>query len=89
MPSPWQDVGSPSGRDLAGSVARNCDLAAALAALPPEQRAAVLLVDAAGFGYTEAALVLGTRPGTIGSRLHHARSVLRASLDEGSDDGTV
>jgi len=45
--------------------------------LPEDQRAAVLLVDAAGFTYEEAAEVLGVRPGTIGSRLSHARSVLR------------
>jgi RNA polymerase sigma-70 factor (ECF subfamily) len=65
------------------------DLAAALAALPADQRAAVLLVDAVGFPHEEAAGVLGVRPGTIASRLHHARSALRTTLGEGRDHETV
>jgi RNA polymerase sigma-70 factor (ECF subfamily) len=70
--------------DPGESVARKSDLAAALASLPPDQRAAVLLVDAAGFTYEEAAEVLGVRSGTIASRLHQARSALRTSLAERS-----
>lgn len=66
--------------DPAEWVARHADLSGALASLPEDQRAAVLLVDAAGFTYEEAAEVLGVRPGTIGSRLSHARSVLRKAL---------
>lgn len=71
------------------SVVERVDLATALASLPEDQRTAVLLVDAAGFSYEEVAEVLGVRPGTIGSRLHHARSVLRATLTEGRDDETT
>jgi len=56
------------------------DLAAALASLPPELRAVVLLVDAEGLSYAEAAVVLGTPAGTIASRLNRARSHLQASL---------
>jgi RNA polymerase sigma-70 factor (ECF subfamily) len=56
------------------------DLAAALASLPPELRAVVLLVDAEGLSYAEAAAVLGTPPGTIASRLNRARSHLQAVL---------
>lgn len=59
------------------------DLAAALDRLPPDQRAAVLLVDAFGLDYEEAAQVLGVRAGTIGSRLSRARVVLRHALDGG------
>jgi RNA polymerase sigma-70 factor (ECF subfamily) len=66
-------------------VVRRGDLAAALATLPPDQRAAVLLVDAMGFSYADAAEVVGARPGTIGSRLNHAHSVLRNLLAEGRD----
>lgn len=61
------------------------DLAAALDGLPPDQRTAVLLVDAYGLDYADAAEVLGVRAGTIGSRLSRARSVLRAALGEGGD----
>ena len=60
--------------------ARRRDLAAALAALPLEERAAVLLVDAQGFDYREAARVLGVPEGTIGSRLSRARATLRRTL---------
>ena len=62
---------------------RRQDLAAALAALPPDQRAAVLLVDAYGLDYSDAAEVLGVRAGTVGSRLTRARAVLRAALEGG------
>ena len=58
------------------------DLAAALDTLPPDQRAAVLLVDAYGLDYDEAADVLGVATGTIGSRLSRARTALRALLRE-------
>jgi RNA polymerase sigma-70 factor (ECF subfamily) len=71
--------------DPADMVADRCDLAAALATLAPDQRAAVLLVDAMGFSYDEAAEVVGVRPGTIGSRLNHARAVLRTTLVEWRD----
>ena len=56
------------------------DLAAALAALPVELRAVVLLVDAEGLSYDAAAEVIGIAPGTVGSRLNRARAELRAAL---------
>jgi len=56
------------------------DLAAALDALPPDQKAAVLLVDAYGLDYAEAAHALGVAAGTIGSRLSRARATLRTRL---------
>ncbi len=64
-------------------VATRGDLAAALAALPADQRAAVILVDAQGLDYTEAAEALGVAPGTIGSRLSRARAALRVALEAG------
>jgi RNA polymerase sigma-70 factor, ECF subfamily len=54
----------------------------ALARLAPEQRAAVLLVDALGYDYRAAAGILGVREGTIGSRLHQARAFLRRTLSD-------
>jgi len=59
------------------------DLVSALSALPCDQRAAVLLVDAEGLDYSEAAKALGVAAGTIGSRLARARAGLRLAL--GSD----
>ena len=55
-------------------------LAAALEALSPEDRAAILLVDANGFDYRAAGEVLGVPAGTVASRLNRARAALRHSL---------
>jgi RNA polymerase sigma-70 factor, ECF subfamily len=60
--------------------ARSRDLAQALAALPSEERAAVLLVDAQGFDYRESARILGIPEGTVASRLNRARASLRIAL---------
>ncbi len=56
------------------------DLAAALASLSPELRAAVILVDAEGLDYATAGEVLGIPAGTVGSRLNKARAFLRTAL---------
>lgn len=56
------------------------DLARALAALQPQERATVLLVDAQGFDYREAARILDIPEGTVASRLNRARAALRAAL---------
>lgn len=56
------------------------DLAVALASLPPELRAAVILVDADGLDYAAAGQVLGVPAGTVGSRLNKARAFLRMAL---------
>lgn len=66
--------------DPADTVALRGDLAAALDALPHEQRAAVLLVDLNGLDYAAAAAVLGVAPGTVGSRVSRARATLRRTL---------
>jgi RNA polymerase sigma-70 factor (ECF subfamily) len=73
---------APGPADIA---VRRQDLAAALDRLPPDQRTAVLLVDAYGLDYDAAAEVLGVRAGTVGSRLSRARTVLRTALGEGGD----
>jgi len=52
----------------------------ALAALPDEQRVAVYLADVEGFAYREIAEIMGSPVGTVMSRLHRARTALRASL---------
>jgi len=66
--------------DTAEDVAGRLDLQAALAGLPADERAAVLLVDGEGLSYAEAASALGVREGTVASRLHRARGALRAAL---------
>lgn len=56
------------------------DVAAALAALPPEFRAAVVLCDIEGLSYDEVAQALDTKLGTVRSRIHRGRAQLRAAL---------
>src|SRR5262245_38013257 len=81
---PLEDAGDPAdGRpDVAETVADRSGLADALAELPPEERAAVFLVDAQGFDYRSAGRVLGVPEGTIASRLNRARAALRQALGE-------
>lgn len=57
-------------------------VARALAALSPEQRATVVLVDGEGFDNVSAASILGIAPGTVASRLSRARVAMRAALEE-------
>jgi RNA polymerase sigma-70 factor (ECF subfamily) len=56
------------------------DVEAALADLPPDFRAAVVLCDIEGLSYEEIADVLGLKMGTVRSRIHRGRSMLRKSL---------
>ncbi len=56
------------------------DVQAALDALPPDFRAAVVLCDLEGLSYEEIAATLGIKIGTVRSRIHRGRSQLRAAL---------
>jgi RNA polymerase sigma-70 factor (ECF subfamily) len=69
--------------DAAQSVVDHLELERALAALPVDQRVALLLVDGQGLGYDEAAAVLDVPAGTIASRLNRARAAMRAELSKG------
>ena len=54
----------------------------ALAALPEDYRLVVVLADVEGFRYQEIADMMRTPIGTVMSRLHRARKLLRSSLAE-------
>lgn len=56
------------------------DIQRALIALPPEYRAAVVLCDVEGLTYEEIGRTLGIKLGTVRSRIHRARALLRKSL---------
>jgi RNA polymerase sigma-70 factor (ECF subfamily) len=54
----------------------------ALAALPDDQRLAIILSDVQGYGYDEIAQVMNVAVGTVKSRISRGRSRLRALLQE-------
>ena len=56
------------------------DVERALAELPPDFRAAVVLCDIEGLSYEEIADVLGLKLGTVRSRIHRGRAQLREAL---------
>lgn len=56
------------------------DIGRALEALPEVYRTAVLLRDVEDFAYDEIAGILGVPIGTVMSRIHRGRALLRASL---------
>ena len=56
------------------------DVNAALRLLPPQQRAALVLVDMLGFSVADAATILDTSPGTVKSRCARARARLLPHL---------
>ncbi|MGO0576699.1 RNA polymerase sigma factor SigE [Ornithinimicrobium panacihumi] len=58
----------------------DADIQAALMALPPHFRAAVVLSDIEGYSYEEVGQTLGIKLGTVRSRIHRGRALLRTSL---------
>jgi RNA polymerase sigma-70 factor (ECF subfamily) len=56
------------------------DVTAALASLPEDFRTVVILCDIEGFTYDEIAKFVDTPVGTVRSRLHRGRSMLRKKL---------
>jgi RNA polymerase sigma-70 factor (ECF subfamily) len=69
---------SPATEAEAAEIRR--ELSAALAELPPRQRAAVTLFDVEGYAHAEIAAMLGVPEGTVRSDVFHARRTLRKAL---------
>ncbi|AXK36580.1 RNA polymerase sigma factor SigM [Streptomyces armeniacus] len=67
----------------------NRQLLAALAQLPAEQRAALVLVDMQGYPVAEAAAVLDTAVGTVKSRCARGRARLLPLISHLRPDGSV
>jgi RNA polymerase sigma factor (sigma-70 family) len=76
-----ETVGDPEDVAAGGELGASLAVTAALAALTPDARAVVLLVDLIGFDYDAAAETLGIPRGTVASRLNAARRRLRESFD--------
>ncbi len=62
------------------------DVQRALDDLPPEFRAAVVLCDMEGLSYEEIGVTLGIKLGTVRSRIHRGRALLRQSLAHRAPD---
>ncbi len=62
--------------DPGHSTAVRLDVDAALQILPPQQRAALVVVDMLGFSVADAAVILDISPGTVKSRCARARAKL-------------
>jgi RNA polymerase sigma-70 factor (ECF subfamily) len=78
--------GSPSAEHMMLHTWLDQDLVAALAGLPEHFRRAVELCDVEGLSYQQTARTLGCALGTVMSRLHRGRALLRTALT-GSDIG--
>jgi RNA polymerase sigma-70 factor (ECF subfamily) len=74
--------------DLAGVVDRD-QLDRGFRRLTPEERAILVLHHYVGYAPSEIAELLGSPPGTIRSRLHHAHRAMRAALDAEARASTV
>lgn len=75
LPSSW-----PTPSEQLADADLDHDVAAALGALSPEFRAAVVLCDIEGLSYDEIAVVLDIKIGTVRSRIHRGRAQLRSAL---------
>jgi RNA polymerase sigma-70 factor (ECF subfamily) len=97
----WREVSDAEGTHAARLVEQPAHAArlemleflAALQVLPDDQREALVLIGASGLSYEEAAEVLGTRVGTVKSRVSRARARLegmlagREGFDRGDEEG--
>lgn len=77
---------SPLPEDVAVQKERSAAVHRALAALPPEYRLAVVLIDLEDLSYEEASEVMRCPLGTVRSRLHRARVMLRGQLKHHLDE---
>ncbi|MHB8452859.1 MAG: RNA polymerase sigma factor SigE [Mycobacteriales bacterium] len=79
----------PSPEAILADATLDGDIAAALAALPPDFRAPVVLCDIEQMSYEEVAATLGVKIGTVRSRIHRGRTQLRRALADRARGGVV
>jgi RNA polymerase sigma-70 factor (ECF subfamily) len=73
VPEPRTDTAGGGQASRADAVDTRLDVDTALRALPPPQRAALVLVDMLGYPVAEAAVILGVSEGTVKSRCARGR----------------
>ena len=80
----WRPDACPDPRQLSRKLSavgfENDEIQDALRALPPDFRAALVLCDVVGLDYSEIASTLDIPPGTVRSRIHRGRALLRKEL---------
>jgi RNA polymerase sigma-70 factor, ECF subfamily len=76
------DFADPGATEKVEASAHRHEIERALATLPPEFRAAVILADVEGLSLPEVALALGVPVGTVKSRVFRARRILAKILGE-------
>lgn len=74
------DPPDPTAEDVFAAVELRPSLESALAGIPAEFRAAVVLTDAFGLGTAEVSEILGVPPGTVKSRVFRGRRLLAEQL---------
>ena len=84
--SAWAGKSTPEEADTVVERLSQGGVVSALAALPQPYRDAVVLVDLADFSYQDAADILDVPIGTIMSRLHRGRRMLKTELAQTIED---
>lgn len=79
---------SPSEQDAVVERLSQDDVVAALSSVPHDFRDAVVLVDIGDFSYQDAAQILDIPVGTVMSRLHRGRRILKRELAEKAVGGS-
>jgi RNA polymerase sigma-70 factor (ECF subfamily) len=77
-----QSAGEPLEEDRVVERLSQDDVVGALSAVPHDFRDVLVLVDIGDFSYQDAAQILDIPIGTVMSRLHRARRVLKQELAE-------
>jgi RNA polymerase sigma-70 factor (ECF subfamily) len=75
--------GAPAADEAFAAEGLGDDVQAALSRLPEEFRVAVVLCDVVGLSYAEIGERLGVPTGTVRSRIHRGRTMLRQALAGG------
>ena len=74
--------GAPSDEERVVERLSQDDIVAALASVPHDFRDVIVLVDIGDFSYADAAQILDIPVGTVMSRLHRGRRILKGALAE-------
>ena len=82
-------TGHVSAEDQALATFPDTEIMAAMRSLPDQLRAVVYYADVEGFRYKEIADIMGTRRGTVGSRLQRGRQHLRKLLADAAHSGSA